>query len=177
MTIDTQALRGLLAREAIRDCMARYARAIDRVDRALLTNVYWPEANDNHGNFNGSAADFIEWVIPLLEGMEQTMHFLGNQLIELDEDCCGARSETYFEAYHRIPHEGAEPQDVIVAGRYVDRFEAREGQWRIRDREVIYDWAREYLDSADWSQPVLGLTLRSNRKGTDRSYALLYPEE
>ncbi len=175
MTIETQGLRGLLAREAIRDCMVRYARAIDRVDRDLLHSVYWPEANDNHGNFNGSAADFVDWVIPLLEGMEQTMHFLGNQLIELDADCTSARSETCFEAYHRIPRKGADPQDVVVAGRYVDWFEARNGQWRIRDREVIYDWAREYPDSAEWSQPVLGLTLRSNRKGTDRSYALLYP--
>src|SRR5215472_7373483 len=89
-------LRSLVAREAIRDCLMRYARAIDRVDRNLLESVYWPEASDDHGSFHGSAAEFIAWVIPLLETMDQTTHMIGNILIQLDAS--SARTESYFEA-------------------------------------------------------------------------------
>lgn len=75
-------LEGLLDREAIRHCLMRYSRAIERVDEALLREVYWPEAIDNHGSYNGSADGFISWVIPMLGTMTQTAHFLGNILIE-----------------------------------------------------------------------------------------------
>ena len=163
----------LAAREAIRDLLMRYARAIDRVDRGLLEQIYWPEATDNHGSFAGSAAGFIDWVIPLLGTMEQTSHMLGNILIQLDGN--NARTEAYFEAYHRIPRADAAPYDVVIGGRYVDWVQCRDGEWRIRDRTVIYDWVREYPDSADWAQPVLGLGFKANRGPGDASYRLLAP--
>jgi hypothetical protein len=40
-------LRNVLAdREAIRDCLFRYARAIGRLDEDLLRSAYWPVAVD-----------------------------------------------------------------------------------------------------------------------------------
>ncbi|MBV6416011.1 MAG: hypothetical protein CMLOHMNK_00538 [Steroidobacteraceae bacterium] len=172
-----EAIRQLMAREAIRDCLMRYARAIDRMDRSLLEGVYWPEATDDHGSFSGTAAEFIDWVLPVLAAMEQTSHKLENILIELKGD--DARTETYFEAYHRVPRAPEKPYDLVVGGRYVDSFQCRDGDWRIRSRVVIYDWMREYPDSADWSRPITGsqfksgIRFRTNRLGTDASYALL----
>ena len=167
-------LQSLLDREAIRDVLMRYCRGIDRCDRSLLEGAYWPEAIDDHGNFSGKRDEFIDWCLPLLrERMDQTTHFLGNILIRLDGDSAGV--ETYFEAYHRIRRDGAEPYDAVLGGRYLDRMEKRGGEWRIADRIAIYDWAREYPDSADWtSKDVLGLglTLQSNREG-DPSYRIL----
>lgn len=90
----------LADRETIRQCLMRYYRAVDRVDEAMLRQVYWPEAIDNHGNYNGPADAFVIWVIPILESMHQTMHFLGNILIEMDGDI--GRTEAYFTAYHRL---------------------------------------------------------------------------
>lgn len=169
-------LRDLASREAIRDCLMRYARAIDRMDRALLERVYWPEATDDHGSYSGSAAGFIDWVFPVLAAMEQTSHKLENILIELSGD--DARVETYFEAYHRVPRPGGQPYDLVVGGRYADWLQCRGGEWRIRARTVIYDWMREYPDSADWSRPLTGshftapIRFRTNRLGSDPSYAL-----
>lgn len=172
-----EAIRQLMSREAIRDCLMRYARAIDRMDRVLLESVYWPEATDDHGSFSGAAAEFIEWVFPVLAAMEQTSHRLENILIELRGD--EARTETYFEAYHRIPREGTDSYDLVVGGRYLDWLQCRNGAWRIRSRRVLYDWMREYPDSADWSRPLTGsqfdkaIWFKTNRLGTDASYALL----
>jgi SnoaL-like protein len=158
----------IVDREAIRDVMMRYARAIDRVDADLLRSVYWPEACDNHGSYNGPVAGFIEWVIPLLASADQTMHTLGNIFIEIEGSA--AAVESYFHAYHRFTRADQTRYDSIVAGRYVDRMEKRGSEWRIADRNVVYDWYREYPDSGDWTMPPLGLSFQSNRFPTDISY-------
>lgn len=47
MTIDATVVQELLDREAIRDCLTRYAHAVDRGDEAMLRAVYWPGATDD----------------------------------------------------------------------------------------------------------------------------------
>ena len=65
------AVQNLIDREAIRDCLHRYCRGIDRCDVETLRSVYWPEAVDNHVYFNGNAWEFAEWVVPLLRGRQR----------------------------------------------------------------------------------------------------------
>ena len=59
--------------------------------------------------------------------------------------------ETYFTAYHLMRAKGdplAGPgaydgeMDYFVGGRYVDRFECREGDWKIAIRTGLTDWMR-----------------------------------
>jgi hypothetical protein len=38
----------LADREAIKHCVLRYCRGLDRLDEAMLREVYWPEAIDDH---------------------------------------------------------------------------------------------------------------------------------
>ncbi|BEP46256.1 hypothetical protein GmRootV15_68450 (plasmid) [Variovorax sp. V15] len=52
-------LEALLDREAIRDCLYRYCRGIDRCDEAALRSAYWEDATDCHGAWKGSAEGFI----------------------------------------------------------------------------------------------------------------------
>ena len=136
-------------REAIRDCLARYCRGIDRRNEDLLTGVYWPEATDDHIQYKGSATGFIEWVLPRLAGMEITQHFLGQSLISLHGDL--ATVETYFQAYHRIL-DGERPADLVFGGRYLDRFAKRQGEWKILERRVIADWFQKAFSlHAGWT--------------------------
>ena len=162
----------LADREAIRDCLMRYSRGIDRRDPELLRTVYWPDASDEHLDFVGTGDAFIDYVIPLLSTMDQTMHLLGNVLIDIEGD--DARVETYFQAFHRLRLDGEQRRDFEAAGRYVDRFARRNDEWRIAHRVVIIDWFRAHPDSADWSNGVLGnRTDPGGHKPGDRSYALL----
>ena len=52
MTDATRALEldRMLARDAIRDVLARYARGIDRADAALLKSCYFDDAIEEHGS-------------------------------------------------------------------------------------------------------------------------------
>lgn len=153
----------------ISEVVQSLARGIDRCDADLIAGAFWPDATDDHGLFKGSAKDFVAWVIPMLRSMERTQHFLGNILVEVDGD--RAFSEAYFVAYHRVHAEGA-ANDMVAAGRYLDRFHKREGLWRIRHRQAVYDWTTTHpATDAGWLQPPMeSLLERGRRAPADASY-------
>ncbi|WP_395334894.1 nuclear transport factor 2 family protein [Novosphingobium sp. BL-8H] len=170
-TKTSQILAELADREAIRECLYRYARGVDRLDADMVRSAYWPDVVDKHLEFEGNAEEFIAWAFPAMQAMDQTMHLIGNVLIALHGD--QADVESYFYGYHRITVDGRK-MDVIGAGRYLDRFEKREDEWRIRERLVMTDWFREYSDSADWSMGLLGQRLDiGGRFPDDPSYTRL----
>jgi len=60
--MDETALQRLLDKDAIRDCIHRYCRGIDRADEAALLSSYWPDAYDNHGAYAGPVEGFFDRV-------------------------------------------------------------------------------------------------------------------
>lgn len=134
-----QALQALLDREAIRDCLYRYCRGIDRADEAALRSAYWPDATDCHGAWQGSAEGFITQALHKLRAGGRRVHQVSNVLIELAGPA--AAVESAFMAWQSG---AAAPQQVtLLCGRYLDRFECRGGEWRIARRTVVYDWIEE----------------------------------
>jgi hypothetical protein len=131
----------LLDREAIRECMFRYCRGIDRRDEAALRSAYWPDATDRHGPYAGSATGFIDWALDKLLSSERSVHIVSNLSITLQG--AWAAVETYFQALQRSPDAEGAQREVFLAGRYVDRFEKRGSEWRIAARTVVYDWLRD----------------------------------
>lgn len=157
----------LLDERDIRAVVLRYCRGIDRMDRDLVRACYHPDATDEHGSFRGNVDEFLAWVWPLLERYTQTMHFVGNVLIELGGDT--AASETYGIAFHRS--DDARPELNLITGfRFLDRFERREGVWRIAARVAVTEWSR-VDDAANRFLPGAEL-LQGRRDSTDASYAL-----
>lgn len=141
MSTDTTLLQSLLDREAIRECIFRYCRGIDRADEAALRGSYWPDASDRHGPWQGSANDFIAAALPKLrEHGARLIHHVGNLSIELRGT--QAAVETYFLAWQRDSG-----QESFLAGRYVDRFEKRGDEWRVAARTVVYDWVQPLGDA------------------------------
>lgn len=135
-------LQELLARAEIGDCLARYARSVDRRDWASLRACFHDDAVDHHGEFRGTADEFIAWVSARHAAVPFSMHLLANCLIEFRGETSAA-VETYFVAVQRRERAAAdgsvESNDFEVFGRYVDRFEKRDGAWRIAGRRVVYD--------------------------------------
>ena len=120
------AVRQLVDRQAILDCLMRYSRGVDRFDEDLLRSVYHPDATDDHGEFVGSPEEFIQWVVPLHNaGQISTQHHLTNHSCELDGDT--AHTETYYLFTARNRDETV----WTAGGRYIDRFEKRNGEWKI----------------------------------------------
>jgi len=163
----------LMDREAIRECMFRYCRGIDRQDEAALRSAYWPDATDRHGPYQGSAQGFIDWALEKLRTQgERSVHNVANLSITLRGT--HAAVETYFTALQRDRDAQGTAREVFLAGRYLDRFEKRGEEWRIAQRTVVYDWVRP-LGTPEGSeaerfgprQPIGGV------QGNDPIHALL----
>jgi SnoaL-like domain len=166
--VSQSALRTLLDKQEITEVLARYCRAIDRLDEELLRSVYWPDGYDDHMNFAGPVAEFIPEAIRSCRTMfKSTVHSISNILIEVDGDV--ARGETYFTSFNRLSErrDGREC-DRITCARYIDRFERRGAEWRIARRLVVTDWNR--VDPVGESE-VLGKTvgLRSREDAVYRN--------
>ncbi len=152
---------------AIRQALARGVRGADRLDRSLLESLYWADAYDYHGSFQGPAAEFIDWAIPHNAVERSTTHFLGQSLIVFDGDEAGV--ETYWTAYHMRDLE-AGSRLKVYSGRYVDLFQKRGGEWRVKRREVISDF--RYETEAE-PREVQGMRKLGAHSMADPSYDLL----
>jgi len=130
--------QALLARQEIYDCLMRYCWGIDRADLDLILSAFHHDARDNHSGVEESAVE--RFTRTVVEGAAmRTSHNLGNVLIQIDG--VSAAAQSYFTAWHQFDSDG-KTYDWIIAGRYLDRFECRDGKWGIAYRTVVYDLAR-----------------------------------
>jgi hypothetical protein len=161
-------VQALLDRQAIRDVVLRYCRGIDRLDLELVRACYHPDATDDHGTFRGTRDEYVAWVGTVLRRFSGTMHLVGNQLVELAGDV--ARSETYGVAYHH----GDPPDDhrcnFTTGFRYVDRFERRDGEWRIATRVAVREWTHTVTAEQQLIIPPEREGRRGQRDRTDAVY-------
>ena len=138
---DAALLRQLADKQAIYEVVLRYCRGIDRLDMELVRSCYHPDGVDHHTGFTGVRDDYVTWVDAQLRQLALTQHVVANHLVELDGDL--ARSETYGTAYHLGRPDGDGPSSFTTGFRYVDRFERRDGEWRIVERFAVREWNRD----------------------------------
>jgi len=128
-------VRALLDRDALSACVHAYARGLDRADEELILSAFHPDAIFDNGNMRGSPREFVDWLVPQQEGRDMVQHFVTNSTFELAGDA--AHGETYFLAV--ISWVGRASLD-LMGGRYLDRFERRDGRWGIAVRVLVRDW-------------------------------------
>lgn len=138
-------LRTLRDKAEIFELVNRYTRGVDRHDVETMASVFHPDAIDNHGDFLGNVDEFIEWVnTGHSAATESHMHNITSHTSEIEGDV--AHAESYVIVVLR-PEDGQPVR--IGGGRYLDRLERRNGEWRIALRRVIMDW-RTYADGSAW---------------------------
>ena len=120
-------LQELCDRAEILDCMHRYARGMDRLDRKLLRSAYHDGAIDDHVGFVGAVDDFIDWAFEYHGTQTRHQHYLMNHTAEITGD--EAHTETYY-VFVGTDSDPARPL-IISGGRYIDRLERRHGRWAI----------------------------------------------
>ena len=117
-----------------------HSRGLDRLDEAAIRSAYWPEAEVDYGSYKGNAHIFAELVVGALDQQyELTRHALSNTLVEFGGD--SALCETCVHAGHLLT---GGTEELLFYGRYLDRLEKREGQWKIAHRQVVMDWSKRH---------------------------------
>lgn len=132
-------LEAYIAKQDIYELSCRYMRGLDRLDSGLLQELFWEDGWCEYGFYDAEPAAFIEFAVSALQEHSANQHMIGNVLVELDGD--EAFGEVYFRAYHKIATESGF-EDVIIAGRYLDRYERRQGVWKFAYRSELVDWSR-----------------------------------
>lgn len=122
----------LLDRQAILDCIHRYCRGVDRFDRELVLSAYHPDATDDHGEFVGNPEAFVDWAFTYHRDHQSSHHhMILNHSCELDGGTAHTESYWLFMAENRIK------PNTFAVGRYIDRFEKRDGRWAIAARVCV----------------------------------------
>jgi len=164
-------VKDLAARRDIHRAVCRYMRGQDRLDPILHRSAFHDDAWVDCGLMNGTADEFVAFAQGFLADLASSQHTIGQ--VDLDVHGDTASGEVYFYAWHRLTENG-EAKDLIVAGRYVDEYACRGGDWRIVRRRELIDWARTdaAADSFLAQNPVI---LMGGRRGADFSQARNWP--
>jgi hypothetical protein len=159
-------VRDLAARRDIADAAARYMRGLDRLDPVLQRTAFHDDAVIDCGLMKGTADEFVDFAQGFLADMGATHHLLGQSRIEIEGET--ASGEWYFQAWHSSRGEDGAPRDLFIAGRYLDEYACREGDWRIVRRMLVTDWVKDDPGSLDFFAANPGAP-RGGRRGADPS--------
>ena len=158
---EVAALRRLLDRQAIVDCIHRYARGVDRGDEDLVRSAYHPDAVEDHGALIGGLDELIGFLAAAHRPFPGYQRYVTNTSVDLDGDL--AHAESYYLCVLRRDGEGGL---LANGGRYVDRLERRDGEWRIARRVVVMEWEGTVQGGA----PRHPVTVAPRRDHEDVSY-------
>ena len=137
------------AREAIEHLIFGYARCVDHADWDGLGALF------AHARVGASTSDDVaegsEAVANLWRGVNKvhpdgtlrTRHLITNLDLDIDEDAGTATVESYFMVFQQTDVLALQP---IAGGRYTDRFERVDGEWRFTEK---YIWVDQVGDTSD----------------------------
>jgi hypothetical protein len=135
----TQMVQELWDRDRIKALPVTYARGVDRRDWGLVRSCF---TDDCFVEGSRAAAPIEEYLADLRPGVEHfptTMHFMGNQLVEVAGD--EGRVETYAVAFHWAAEQAGadDPANLVVGVRYHDSVVRTGAGWLIARRHVDPD--------------------------------------
>ncbi|HET8882322.1 MAG TPA: nuclear transport factor 2 family protein [Solimonas sp.] len=132
-------LEALLDKQAIQELVYAYCNAADRHDFDKMRSLYHEDAIDEHGKFaKGPAAEFLDKLPEIQAPMMVLHHNVTTINLKLDGD--DAEGEVYLIAMHQVrTNDGL--YDVLIGGRYFDKYEKRDGVWKFAHRSIVADWA------------------------------------
>lgn len=163
----TKRVDELSSKEAIRECIYRVDRGVDRIDVELLRSAFHSDAQVQW--MAPASVPVNDWLTAFREVQTRTQraqHLIGNVLIELNGDTANVES---YEVARHLTNMGEEWKDLVYSARYLDTFTRRDGEWKIQTRVKIMDWVRilEGSDGAYDHAPAKG-----SRDAEDISYRM-----
>ena len=118
MDVETT-VQWLKDRELIKEVPQRYARGIDRIDFDMVRSAFHPDCQISGTVISGDLDPYLDWTERELHKFDATLHFMGNQYIDLEEGADEGHIETWAVAYHMRP-EDSDVGDLILGLHYCD---------------------------------------------------------
>jgi hypothetical protein len=161
-------MQEMVDRQAIFDCIRRSSRGNDRFDAELVASSFHPDAIHDNGRKRVEAHSYGEHANAAHGKLfDANLHNVTTHLCEIDGDV--AHAESY--SLGLFLDKGGETGRVL-AGRYIDRLERRNGEWRIALRRATVEIALEGKAALRNGTALPGSEyLKGDRDRTDLSYA------
>jgi hypothetical protein len=157
----------LADRQAIADGLQRYIRGIDRHDKELVRSVFWPEARIDLGTPEGRD-EYVDREEAALATYASHQHHVTGQTVDLQGNTAHVESYVFFFALPRDTsgdvkgpatpgHANPNEKTRLGSGRYLERWEKRNGEWKILTREYVHDLSVD-VETVDYckTRPCLG---------------------
>lgn len=165
------ALEELLAKQAITELLYKYPRALDRLDRELLTSLAHPEATVKFGNWNFKDwKAYVDFMMKAHADMDGNEHRITNILIEVRGDKAVSESTGTATLLVKAEKKPDTYEERWMHSRYLDRWSKRGGRWALDSRITLTDYRRIKFLTADDVKANYQTGARSGRD--DASYQL-----
>lgn len=142
MTHAPEILVRLAAESAIHRLHATYIHCLDSGDFAGVAEVLQHAVIHVLGNEASSVEGLLGFFEAGLQvhadGTPRTWHSITNVLVDVAPLGHKASSESYYTVHQQLDGFALQP---ICAGKYLDRFELHDGEWRFTRREVTLRFA------------------------------------
>ena len=156
-------------RQDILDCIQRESRARDRQDVAQIAGCWWEDGVDEHGPSICYAPDYPEKANKgHYTNFNMTSHNITNHICILDGDTANCESYVMGSLFWL---DGK--TTTLAMGRYLDRLEKRNGEWRILVRRCTIESTADCDGTWVHSKNVQGF-LKALWNGKDPSYDIPY---
>lgn len=130
-------VRWLRDREVIKNLYKRYAFGVDSIDFELVRSVFHPDCVCVGTAEQGELDDYLDGLEEALHAWDASMHFVGNQYVEVDGD--KGHVESWVVGYHMEADDS--PLEHLVLGlRYQDDLIRVGDDWKIIRRETAKQW-------------------------------------
>lgn len=161
-------MQALVDRQAIFDCIKRNSRGNDRFDIDLVTSSYHDDAVHELGEKQISGREYGEHANRSHGALfDANLHNVTMHMCEIDGDVAHAESYSLGVFLDKGGETGR-----MLAGRYIDRLEKRDGEWRIVLRRATVEVAIEGKATLPTGKTLPGSRyLRGSRDRDDPSYA------
>ncbi len=143
------------AYEEIRRLIYAYPKCIDRGDLAGVARLF-ADARVVFGSGREVLGEealrqwFDNTVVLYEGGATHVHHLVGNVTVDF-EDASHATAMSYYQTCQAVPPDF--PLQLIIAGRYQDRFGRVDGRWRFVERRFL----REFVGDTSYHVRPLGL--------------------
>jgi len=145
------AVRVLADRDEIHDIMMRYSHGVDQREMEIVRACFAPDLTTvGWGPGEGFDRDALIRFISGVGHFRETMHMMGNQLIEVSGDT--ASMDTFAQLTHRLD---GDPEKLLVSSRYVEKLTRRDGEWAITQRGGEPAWAPNGVDGLRSDDPAV----------------------
>jgi|TARA_B110000495_G_C23003003_1_gene592140 hypothetical protein len=159
----------LLAEQAIRKVVTFYSRGCDRCDVDIFKLAFHDDAEVKYGTYDGHYEKFCNDIVTGNLTLKDTSHTIINEHYNIDVNANQGTGEIYVLAFW-----GSEGFNYTCSGRYLDKYECRDGDWRISFRQYIYDWSRTTKYRGDDPNQIFsGLKYKGTQNKDDISYKIL----